>query len=165
MNIRNFTVPGFARFYCSLLRFNRDMDADSALKLTHSLYAAVNDAYLYRNPNASIAEYSEREFYDMLQKADKKPYKTIVQLYRALESLYLGLSPALDALKFRQLSDFMTISLMMDDMEIRFHKAFNMEIDDDRTVYGMCARSLIPRRDEPGLCLMQDWTDAVSVSA
>ena len=165
MNIRNFTVPGFARFYRSLLRFNRDMEVDYALRLTYSFYTAVNDAYLYKNPDACIAEYSEHDFFDMLQKTGKKPYKTIIQLYRALESLYLGLSPALDTLKFRQLSDFMTISLMMDDMEIRFHKAFNMEIDDDRTVYGMCARSLISRRDEPGLCLMKDWMDAVSVSA
>ena len=165
MNIRNFTVPGFARFYRSLLRFNRDMEVDYALRLTYSFYTAVNDAYLYRNPNASIVKYNEYDFYEILQKTGKKPYKTIVQLYRALESLYLGLSSALDALKFKQLSDYMTISLMMDDMEIRFHKAFNVEIDDDRTVYSMCARSLIPRRDEPGLCLMQDWTDAVSVSA
>jgi len=50
----------------------------------------------------------------------------------------------------------------MNDTELRFYKAFDMEIDDERTIYRLCAKSLVPRRDEPGVCLIQDWLDIIS---
>ena len=162
MNIKNFTIPGFARFYHSLLRFNRDMDASYAQKLTYSLYTSVNDVYRRKKPDVNITEYSERDFGDMLQHMDNKPYKTLIQLYRAMEAVYFSLEKDADVLSIRQVSAFLDVSFMMDDIESRFYSAFNMEIDDSRTIYGICAKSLIPRRDEPGLCIAQDWLDAVS---
>jgi len=32
-----------------------------------------------------------------------------------------------------------------------------MEIEDKRTVYGECTYRLVPREDEPSVCLMHDW--------
>ena len=32
-----------------------------------------------------------------------------------------------------------------------------MEIEDKRTVYGECTYHMIPREDEPSVCLMHDW--------
>ena len=32
-----------------------------------------------------------------------------------------------------------------------------MEIEDKRTVYSDCAYRLVPREDEPSVCLMHDW--------
>ena len=32
-----------------------------------------------------------------------------------------------------------------------------MEFEDKRTVYSKCAFRLIPREDEPSVCLMHDW--------
>ena len=32
-----------------------------------------------------------------------------------------------------------------------------MEIEDKRTVYGECTYHLVPREDEPSVCLMHDW--------
>jgi len=43
------------------------------------------------------------------------------------------------------------------DIEYRFYKAYEMEIEDKRTVYGECAYRLVPREDEPSVCLMHDW--------
>ena len=39
----------------------------------------------------------------------------------------------------------------------RFYKAYEMEIEDKRTVYGECAYRLVLREDEPSVCLMHDW--------
>jgi len=38
---------------------------------------------------------------------------------------------------------------MMDNTELRFYMAFDMDIDDKRTVYGECARSLVRARTNP----------------
>ena len=38
-----------------------------------------------------------------------------------------------------------------------FYKAYGMEIEDKRTVYGECTYRLVPREDEPSVCLMHDW--------
>ena len=42
-------------------------------------------------------------------------------------------------------------------LEYRFYKAYGMEIEDKRTVYGECTYRLVPREDEPSVCLMHDW--------
>ena len=162
MNIKNFTVSGFARFYRSLLRFNRDMSDDYALKLTYGLYASVYDACRLMKPDAGITEHGENDFYAKIKQSDKKSYRTIVQFYRAMEVLIYSMPSKPDILKKCKLSGILEISIMMDTIEMDFLDAFDMEIDDERTIYNMCAKSLIPRRDEPGLCIMQDWIDAVA---
>ena len=65
-------------------------------------------------------------------------YHPEVQLYKAL--LYLKRS--VDRLS---------------NIEYRFYKAYGMEIEDKRNVYSDCTYRLVPREDEPGVCLMQDW--------
>lgn len=46
---------------------------------------------------------------------------------------------------------------VISNIEYRFYKAYGMEIDDKRTVYADCAFWLVPRDDEPSVCLMHDW--------
>ena len=43
------------------------------------------------------------------------------------------------------------------NLEYRFYKAYGMEIEDKRTVYGECTYRLVSREDEPSVCLMHDW--------
>ena len=43
---------------------------------------------------------------------------------------------------------------VISNLEYRFYKAYNMEFEDKRTVYSECAFRLIPREDEPSVCLM-----------
>lgn len=42
-------------------------------------------------------------------------------------------------------------------MTVWFYKVYGMEIEDKRTVYGECTYRLVPREDEPSVCLMHDW--------
>jgi hypothetical protein len=51
----------------------------------------------------------------------------------------------------------------MENVEMRFDMAFDAEIDGPLTVYGVCAGRLVPRRDEPGVCMMEEWVDARGV--
>ena len=46
---------------------------------------------------------------------------------------------------------------IISNLEYRFYKAYGMEIEDKRTVYGECTYRLVPREDEPSVCLMHDW--------
>ena len=49
------------------------------------------------------------------------------------------------------------VHLSQSNLEYRFYKAYGMEIEDKRTVYGECTYRLVPREDEPSVCLMHDW--------
>ena len=162
MNNKRFSITGFARFYRSLPRFHRDISDSQALEMTYSLYTAVNDTYRYKNPSVHFTVYGKNDFYEFMKQTNYKPYRTEIQLYRAMEALYFY--KILDALKIEQVKSVSTIGFMMSDTEFRFYKAFDMEIDDGRTIYKMCARSLVPRSDEPGLCLVQDWLDALTAN-
>ena len=155
MNKRKFTIPGYSQFYRSLPRFYHGIDDAYALKFTYSLYLAVNSVYRYKNPGVIVMEYVEQDFYTLILQRKAKPYRTEVQLYRALELLLECLSN--DALQGSQVHLLSELMELLHDSETRFYKAFDMEITDDRTIYWMCAKSLVPRRDEPGVCLEKDW--------
>jgi hypothetical protein len=68
----------------------------------------------------------------------------------------------IEALENCQVNHVLEVLELMNDTELRFYKAFDMEIDDDRTIYRLCAKSLVPRSVEPGVCLLQDWLDIIS---
>ena len=59
--------------------------------------------------------------------------------------------------KFRQ-----TLRCILSNLEYRFYKAYRMEIEDKRTVFGECSYRLVPREDEPSVCLMRDWIELPS---
>ena len=44
-----------------------------------------------------------------------------------------------------------TLRCVIANLEYRFYKAYGMEIEDKRTVYGECAYRLAPREDEPSV--------------
>lgn len=157
LTLSNFTMTGYAHFYRSILRFGRGIDSEEAAELTYLLYTAVLDSYRNKKPGARIEECGPEEFYGNLAKTERRPYRTIVQFYRAAEAVALALVPLSDALNLAQINAFLRLNGMLDNVEMRFDMAFNMDIDDPRTVYGECVSRLAPRRDEPGLCLMEDW--------
>jgi len=157
MNKKKFTIPGYSQFYRSLPRFYHGIDDAYALKFTYSLYLAANSVYRHKNPGVIVMEYVEQDFYKLILHRKAKPYRTEVQLYRALELLLKSLS--CDALKDSQVYLLGELMELMYDSEVRFYKAFDMEITDIRTVHCICANSLVPHRNEPGVCLIQDWWD------
>jgi len=157
MKLNKFTIQGYNHFYRSLLRFCRDINETEALEITYKLYNAVIQSYRYKKPGVCIKELSEDDFYEKIKNTNKPTYRTIIQLYRAMETIVCNL--VIKSLTNRQLFDISKLFFIMDDIELRFHKAYNMSITDERTIYYLCEGNLVFRRDEPGLCLLQDWQD------
>ena len=57
---------------------------------------------------------------------------------------------------------YITFGIEADDlrtakMRLERIETDGMEIEDKRTVYGECTYRLVPREDEPSVCLMHDW--------
>lgn len=78
-----------------------------------------------------------------------------VQLYKSL--LFLKRSIDRDLIVSAQREALQTLRCIISNLEYRFYKAYGMEIEDKRTVYGECTYRLVPREDEPSVCLMHDW--------
>lgn len=159
MIISNFTMPGFVHFHRSILRFGRGINGEEAAELAYLLYTAVLSAYRGKKPGARIEEYGPEEFYGNLANTERRPYRTVVQFYRAAETVVFALIPLPNALNLAQIGAFLRLTGIMDNIELRFDMAFDMTIDDPRTVYSECVSRLVPRRDEPGVCLMSDRLD------
>jgi len=91
MNIKNFPVSGYARFYRSLPRFYHGIGDAYAQKFTYALHLAINKTFRYKNPGIVITEYADEDFCALIKQANVKPYRTEVQLYRAMEALLHGI--------------------------------------------------------------------------
>ena len=84
-----------------------------------------------------------------------RPYRTEVQLYRALEVLRRNIIR--DALTSEQREALARLNWLMRSLEYSFYKTFGVEIGDMQTVYSECADGLVPNSGEPSVCLMRDW--------
>lgn len=71
--------------------------------------------------------------------------------------LFLKRSIDRDLIVSAQREALQTLRCIISNLEYRFYKAYGMEIEDKRTVYGECTYRLVPREDEPSVCLMHDW--------
>ena len=94
-------------------------------------------------------------FSGWLETKDCRPYRTEVQLYKSL--LCLKRSIDRELIVTAQREALQTLRCIISNLEYRFYKAYGMEIEDKRTVYGECTYRLVPREDEPSVCLMHDW--------
>lgn len=84
-----------------------------------------------------------------------RPYRTEIQLHKALVCLKHCVDR--EFMTVEQREALQKLHCIISNIEYRFYKAFGVEIDDNRTVYGECAFSLVPDEDEPSVCLMHDW--------
>ena len=95
----------------------------------------------------------------LIQKAKEytgdNPYRTEVQLYKSLLALKRSIDR--DCIVTSQREALQMLRCVISNLEYRFYKAYNMEFEDKRTVYSECAFRLIPRVDEPSVCLLHDW--------
>ena len=108
---------------------------------------------MHYNPFAYI--HNEKDISNWLEHMDCRPYRTEVQLYKSL--LFLKRSIDRDLIVTSQREALQTLRCIISNLEYRFYKAYGMEIEDKRTVYGECTYRLVPREDEPSVCLMHDW--------
>jgi hypothetical protein len=157
MDKNDFKISGFARFYRSLNRFFSEVDNTCALKLTYAMYTIVLETYRSQNPDDLIREKSEVDFCKCIRQADIKPYRTEIQLYRAMKAIMSHID--ISKLNPRHIQDVLELNRAMGNIELRFFKSFDMDIDDKRTVYNLCAGSLVTGSDEPGVCLLKDWIE------
>ena len=109
----------------------------------------------YYHPDRSVIQSGPVAFCGWLETKDCRPYRTEVQLYKSL--LFLKRSIDRDLIVSAQREALQTLRCIISNLEYRFYKAYGMEIEDKRTVYGECTYRLVPREDEPSVCLMHDW--------
>ena len=132
-----------------------DMPENEIREMLYLLNTANLDCYAYYHPEVHVIESGPVAFCGWLEEMDCRPYRTEVQLYKAL--LFLKRSVDRDLIVTSQREALQTLRCILSNIEYRFYKAYGMEIEDKRTVYSDCAYRLVPREDEPSVCLMHDW--------
>lgn len=154
MSIRLFTLPGYSHLYRSLLRFC-DMGSREAREFVYILNTANLDSYRFAYPYTRMSESGYVAFTNGLERLRRRPYRTEVQLHKALAALHRNLIPK--ALTDEQRAAAAKLRYLMRSIELSFYKAFGMEIDDPLTEYSACEDALVPDDfNEPPVCLRQD---------
>jgi hypothetical protein len=146
-------LAGYVHMYRSLLRF-LGMRTGEAKELLLTLNTANLDSYAYAHPDVRLRESSPFTFCKKLD-GKLRPYRTEVQLYKSLCALGRGVDR--EAVTSSQREAVSRLRCLVSGIEYRFFKTYGIEIDDRRTVYSLCAFSLVPKDDEPAVCLMRDW--------
>ena len=123
--------------------------------LDYLLNNANLDSYGFHHPEAHVVESGPVAFCGWLDHRYARPYRTEVQLYKSLLALKRSIDR--DCIVTSQREALQMLRCVISNLEYRFYKAYNMEFEDKRTVYSECAFRLIPREDEPSVCLMHDW--------
>lgn len=147
------TIRGYGHLYRSLLRFS-DMQGMELREMLYTLNTANLDCYEYCHPERSLTESSFANFSVLLENLNCRPYRTEVQLYKSL--LFLKRSIDRSLITTAQKEALRKLCCIIANIEHRFYKAYGVEIDDKRTVYGECAYQLVPNYNEPCLCLTED---------
>lgn len=149
-----FSLPGYAHLYRSLLRFY-DMPSGQIKEMLYMLNTANLDCFRYYHPEKRVCESGPVAFNGWLEDTNFRPYRTEVQLYKALLALKRGID--YEIIITAQREALQALKCIISNIEYRFYKAYGMEIDDKRTVFIDCAFRLVPHEDEPSVCLMHDW--------
>ncbi len=149
-----YSLPGYIHLYRSLLRFC-DMPENEIKEMLYQLNSANLDCFAYYHPDFHVYESGPVRFSMERDRLDKRPYRTEVQLYKSLLALKCGIDR--DLIITAQREALQTLRCILSNIEYRFYKAYGMENEDKRTVYGECLYRLIPSDCEPSVCLMNDW--------
>jgi len=147
------SLAGYTHLYRSLLRFCH-MKTGEAKEFLFTLNTANIDSYLYSHPYARLHESTPFVFCSKLD-THLRPYRTEVQLYKSLCALKRGIDR--EVITATQREGVSRLRCLIGNIEYRFFKTYGFEIDDMRTVFSLCAFSLIPKEDEPTVCLLRDW--------
>lgn len=129
-------------------------------EMLYLLNTANLECYGYYHPERILTESGPVSFCQWLLKKECRPYRTEVQLYKSL--IYLKHSIDRELIITSQREALQMLKCILSNLEYRFYKAYGMEIEDKRTVYGECAYRLVPGENEPSVCLMRDWIELPS---
>ena len=151
-------LNGYAHLYRSLLRFTQ-MEPSEAKVLTYFLHTANFDTYKQEHPHARVFPACPAAFTTILS-IDARPYRTEVQFIRALGTLDESID--YDRCSEDQQHYIIKMRTIIGDMSFAFSNAYDIEYDDPRTVYNHCIDDLVPRDDEPSVCLYSEWVSLSS---
>ena len=154
MYIKRFSIPGYAHLYRSLLRFCKLSEME-AKELCYIWNTANLDSIRYTMPHETVIESDAHIFFRCLDRLRHRPYRTEVQLYKALAALKNSIT--YDALTGEQHEALIRLRCILRDLDYYFYKAYGVDIDDQRTVYTECRFHLVPFEDEPSVCMLREW--------
>ena len=154
MFIKRFSIPGYAHLYRSLLRFCKLSEME-AKELCYLWNTANLDSIRCAMPREAVIESDIHTFFRCLDRMRRRPYRTEVQLYKALAALKNSI--LYDALTGEQREALVRLRCIMRDLDYYFYKAYGVDIDDRRTVYAECRFHLVPSPDEPSVCMLREW--------
>ena len=117
------SIPGYVHLYRSLLRFY-DMPENEIREMLYLLNTANLDCYAYYHPEVHVIESGPVAFCGWLEEMDCRPYRTEVQLYKAL--LFLKRSVDRDLIVTSHREALQTLRCILSNIEYRFYKAFGM---------------------------------------
>ena len=145
-----FTPAGYIRFAHSLIRFC-DMREAEALVFINLCARANYNAHRAAPPHeqAGVIRGISWDGWE-----DGKPYHTEVQFYKAMQALAENMQGGLQSPLHQEAAAH--LQALMNDISGQFFHAYGFDIEDTRTVYGLCESALEPEA-EPAVCLLDDW--------
>lgn len=158
MSIQYFSTTGYVHLCRSLLRFC-EIGVGDALELVYNLNMANLDSFSKAHPDFPVTPSLWVRFHERLT-GPERPYRTEVQLYKSLEMLRKNID--FSVLFDSQREAVRRMECLMSDMAFRFYTAFGIEIDSPLTVFKHCADHLIPKQDEPSVCILEEWINLPS---
>lgn len=144
-----FSPAGFSRFTLSLSRFC-NMSRAEALVLVNQCARANFDAFRAAPPDGRTGEMKGLSSFSLWH--DGKPYQTEVQLYQSMQALLANIGGETDV----QRETATKLRVLCNDLNEHCWNSYGLDIEDERTVYGLCEATLEPA-DEPACVLLEDW--------
>jgi len=160
MKIINFEPHHFAYLHQSICKF-LDIDPYEAKKICYSLYVGNQDTYYAMRGRRRYEPVYFGEFLNILDHAPYRPYRTVVQLYRSMETL-------IDSIRCCYLIEqdrtvLRRVDEMMATLEVQFLSDYGLEITSPETTYALCIPHISPGLDEPKGCLKPDANENLEI--
>ena len=128
------SIPGYVHLYRSLLRFYHSSE-NEIKEMLYVLNTANLDCFGYYHPEICVVQRGPALFSTWLDNMNYRPYRTEVQLHKALVCLKHSVDR--EFMTVEQREALQQLCCIISNIEYRFYKAFGVELDDDREfLYG-----------------------------
>lgn len=149
-----FTPAGFTRFALSLSRFC-DMNRTEALLFVNQCARANYDTFRTAAPDERTGK-TEGLTLSLFDTAN--PYQTEVQLYQSMQALLENIRNETES----QRETAAHLRALCNNLNEHCWNSYGLDIEDERTVYALCERTLEPAT-EPACVLLSDWNRLIDV--
>lgn len=147
---RYIPVSGYLHFYRSLLLYT-SIRPHAACQMLYDLYTGNLDTCQGMKVRIFSPELTFSEFCRLLLRTQARPYRTPIQLYRAMEDIFRNVrNPFITTDSRKSLQRLRTLSM---ELAFRFEQIYDMDIADPRTCYARCRPRLTSYSDEPFSCI------------